>query len=93
MHPDSPLSLGLKTALWPPKYKPVSLPKYNGYRNSKQFLMSYEAAVNSAGGYDVTLAKSFIIAYDGTVLSWYSFLLPHSICNFLDLKTMFIHAF
>jgi predicted ribosome quality control (RQC) complex YloA/Tae2 family protein len=33
--PDSPLSLGLQTTPWPPKYKPISLPKYNGYGNSR----------------------------------------------------------
>jgi hypothetical protein len=37
--------------------------------------MSYEAAVNSAGGDDVALAKSFIIACEGLVLNWYSLLL------------------
>jgi hypothetical protein len=47
---ESPLSLGLQTAPWPPKYKPVSLPKYNGYGHSRQFIMSYEAAVNSEEG-------------------------------------------
>jgi hypothetical protein len=60
---ESPLSIGLQTAPWPPKFKPVSLPKYNGFRNSRQFLMRYESAVNSAGGDDVALAKSFIIAF------------------------------
>jgi FtsZ-binding cell division protein ZapB len=28
---ESPLSIGLQTAPWPPKFKPVSLPKYNGF--------------------------------------------------------------
>jgi hypothetical protein len=64
--PDSPLSIGLQTAPWPPKFKPVSLLKYNGYGNSRQFLMRYESAVNSAGGGDVALAKSFIIACEGS---------------------------
>jgi hypothetical protein len=32
--PESPLSIGLQTALWPPKFKPVSLSKYNGFGNS-----------------------------------------------------------
>jgi hypothetical protein len=36
--PDSPLSLRLQTAPWPPEYKPASLLKYNGYGNSRQFL-------------------------------------------------------
>jgi hypothetical protein len=91
--PESLLSLGLQTAPWPPKYKPVSLPKYNGYKNSRQFLMSYEADVNSAGGDDLALAKSFIIACEGPVLNWYSLLPPHSIYSWIDLKTKFIQAF
>jgi hypothetical protein len=45
---ESPLSIGLQTAPWTPKFKPVSLPKYNGFGNSRQFLMRYESAVNSA---------------------------------------------
>jgi hypothetical protein len=77
----SPLSIGLLTAPWPPKFKPVSLPKYNGFGNSRQFLMRYESTVNSAGGDDVVLDKSFIIACEGPVLNWYSLLQPHSICS------------
>jgi hypothetical protein len=90
---ESPLSIGLQTAPWPPKFKPVSLPKYNGFRNSRQFLMRYESAVNSAGGDDVALAKSFIIACEGPVLKWYSLLLPHSVCSWVDLKTKFMQVF
>jgi hypothetical protein len=91
--PDSPLSIGLQTAPWPPKFKSVSLPKYNGYGNSRQFLTRYESDVNSAGGDDVALAKSFIIACEGPVLNWYSLLQPHLICSWVDLKTKFIQAF
>jgi hypothetical protein len=65
--PESPLSIGLQNAPWPSKFKPVSLPKYNGFENSRQFLMRYESAVNSAGGDDVAQAKSFIIACEGPV--------------------------
>jgi hypothetical protein len=55
--------------------------------------MSYEAAVNLAGGDDVALAKKFIIACEGPILNWYSLLPPHSICSWIDLKTKFIQAF
>jgi hypothetical protein len=48
--PELPLSIGLQTSPWLPKFKPVSLPKYNGFGNSKQFLRRYESTVNSAGG-------------------------------------------
>jgi hypothetical protein len=36
----------------------------------QKFLMRYESAVNSAGGDDVALAISFIIACEGPVLNW-----------------------
>jgi hypothetical protein len=91
--PESPLSIGLQTAPWPPKFKPASLRKYNGFGNSRQFLMRYESAVNSTGGDDVALAKSFIIACEGPVLNWYSMLQPHSVCSWVDLKTKFMQAF
>jgi hypothetical protein len=91
--PESPLSKGLQIAPWPPKLKPVSLPKDNGFGNSRQLLMRYESAVNSAGGDDVALAKSFIIACEGQVPNWYSLLQPHSVCSWVDLKTKFIQAF
>jgi hypothetical protein len=44
-------------------------PEIQRFGNSRQFLMRYESAVNSAGGDDVTLAKSFIIACEGPVLN------------------------
>jgi hypothetical protein len=90
---ESPLSIGLQIAPWTPKFKPVSLPKYNGFGNSRQFLMRYESAVNSAGGDDVVLDKSFIIACEGPVVNWYSLLLPHPVCSWVDLKTKFMQAF
>jgi hypothetical protein len=55
--------------------------------------MIYESAVNSAGGDDVALAKSFIIAFEGPVLNWYSLLQLHSVCSWVDLKTKFMQAF
>jgi hypothetical protein len=82
---ESPLSIGVQTA--------VSLPKYNSFRNSRQFLMRYESAVNSAGGDDVALARSFIITCEGLVLNWYSLLPLHSVCSWVDLKTKFMQAF
>jgi hypothetical protein len=55
--------------------------------------MRYERAVNSAGGDDVALDKSFIIACEGLVLNWYSLLQAHSVCSWVDLKTKFMQAF
>jgi hypothetical protein len=55
--------------------------------------VSYEVDVNSAGGDDIALAKSFIIDCEGPMLNWYSLLSPYSICSWIDLKTKFIKAF
>jgi hypothetical protein len=55
--------------------------------------MRYESVVNSAGGDDVALAKSFIIACEGPVLNWYSLLPPHSVYSWVDLETKFMQAF
>jgi hypothetical protein len=55
--------------------------------------MRYESTVNSAGGVDIALAKSFIIACEGPVLNWYSLLQPHLVCSWVDLKTKFMQAF
>jgi flagellar biosynthesis GTPase FlhF len=91
--PESPLSIGMQAAPWPLMFKLVSLPKYNGFGNSRQLLMRYESAVNSAGGDDVALAKSFIIACEGLVLNWHSLLQSNSVCNWVDLKTKFMQEF
>jgi hypothetical protein len=93
VYSESLVSIGLQTAPWPPEFKPVSLQKYNGFGNSRQFLMRYESVVNSAGGDDVALAKSFIIACKGPVLNWYSLMPPHSVYTWVDLKTKFMQAF
>jgi hypothetical protein len=49
--------------------------------------------VNSVGGDDVSQAKSFIIACEGSVLNWYSLLPPHLVCSWVDLKAKFMQAF
>ena len=48
--------------------------------------MSFEVAVASAGGNEVMLAKSFIIATEGDALAWYSMLRPSSIFSWEDLR-------
>jgi len=51
----------------------------------RQFIMSFEAAVASAGGNEAVLAKSFIIAAEGDALAWYSKLKPSSMYSWEDL--------
>jgi hypothetical protein len=79
LDPRSPLSQDIQTSPWPVNYKPITLPKYNGRTDPRQFIMSFEAAVASAGGNDSVLAKSFVIAAEGDALAWYSMLKPSTI--------------
>jgi len=65
--PVSPLSVALQRTSWPLGYKPTQLPKYNATTNPTHFLMAYEATIASAGGDDSTMAKSFVMACEGSV--------------------------
>jgi hypothetical protein len=58
----SPLAAELQATPWPPSYKPLQLPMYDGHSDPKQFLMSYEATISSYGGNMAVMAKSFVMA-------------------------------
>ena len=89
----SPLSEGLQTSPWPATYKPITLPKFNGKTDPRQFLMSFEAAVASAGGNETVMAKSFVIAAEGDALAWYSMLRPGSIYSWENLRDKILANF
>ena len=74
---------------WPTTCKPITLPKFNGKTVPRQFLMSFEAAVASAGGNETVMAKSFVIAAEGDALAWYSMLRPGSIYSWRTSETRF----
>jgi hypothetical protein len=76
-----------------PSYKPISLPKFNGRSDPRQFIISFEAAVASAGGNDTILAKSFIIVAEGDALAWYSMLRPSLVYSWKDLRDKIIANF
>jgi hypothetical protein len=61
---------------WPANFRAGTYPKYNGSIDPAQYIMSYQVAVASSGGDDVTMAKSFIIDLEGPALTWYT-RLPH----------------
>ncbi|XP_066395873.1 uncharacterized protein [Miscanthus floridulus] len=86
LDPRSPLSEGLQSTPWPPTYKPLLLPRFNGKTDPRQFIMSFEAAVASAGGNDNVLAKSFVIAAEGDALAWYSMLKPCTVYSWENLR-------
>ena len=55
--------------------------------------MAYEATIASAGGDDSTMAKSFVMACEGSVANWYSYLPPQSINNWYQLKGRLLQDF
>jgi hypothetical protein len=55
--------------------------------------MSYQVAVASSEGDDVTMAKSFIIALEGPALTWYTRLKTLSIDSWRSLRNKFLLNF
>jgi hypothetical protein len=70
--PVSPLSDELESAPWPRRFNTNTLPKYDGDYNPKEFLMKFEAAVESNGGDATTKAKALVMALKGEVQYWYA---------------------
>jgi hypothetical protein len=68
----SPLAPQLQVSPWPANFRVGTYPKYNGSTDPAQYIMSYQVAVASSGGDDATMAKSFIIAFEGPALTWYT---------------------
>jgi hypothetical protein len=91
--PQSSLSKDIQTSPWPVTYKPITLPKYNGKSDPRWFIMSFEAAVASAGGNDNVLAKSFVIAAEGDALAWYSMLKPSAIYSWENIRDKILENF
>ena len=55
--------------------------------------MAYQSTIASAGGDDSTMAKSFVMACEGSVANWYSYLPPQSINNWYQLKGRLLQDF
>ena len=48
--------------------------------------MAYDATIASAGGDDPIMAKSFIMACEGPIATWYSYIPPLSITSWFNLR-------
>ena len=71
--------MDLQNPPWPPGFKMPRVVMFYRESDPREFVMSFEAAVESAGGDGVTLAKAFVLAIKGIARSWYSALPPESI--------------
>jgi hypothetical protein len=67
--------------------------KHNGSANPTQYIMSYQVAIASSVGDDTTMAKSFIIALEGSAITWYLRLPPLSIDSWKTLRDKFLLNF
>jgi hypothetical protein len=70
--PVSPLSVELESAPWSRRFNANTLPQYDGDYDPKEFLMKFEAAVESNGGDATTKAKALVLALKGEVQYWYA---------------------
>jgi hypothetical protein len=64
--PWTPLAVELERAPWPPHFNVVSLPQYDGETDAREFLLKYEATVESNGGGSTIKAKAFVMAVKGS---------------------------
>jgi hypothetical protein len=69
--PLTPLTVELERVLWPPHFNTVTIPQYDGETNPREFLLKYEATVESNGGGSAIKVKSFILAVKGSAQHWF----------------------
>lgn len=87
------MSEGLQKSTFPPQFRMVPVPKFKGDFDPRQFLMTYEAIVTSAGRDDITLAKAFACALKGPALTWYFNLPTKSIYSCENVRDKVISSF
>jgi hypothetical protein len=55
----------LRTATWPPKFRPHLPEKYDSTSNPSEFLQVYVTAITTASGNTVVMASYFHVALTG----------------------------
>jgi hypothetical protein len=83
----------LRTASWPPKFRPHLPEKYDGTTNSSEFLQVYVTAITSTGGNTAVMATYFHVALSGPARTWLMNLAPGSIYSWEELCARFVANF
>jgi hypothetical protein len=91
--PVSPLSVELESTLWPRRFNANTLPQYDGDYDPKEFLMKFEAAVESNGGDATTKAKALVMALKGEVQYWYANIPKGHITSWFQLRNKLLSSF
>jgi hypothetical protein len=83
----------LRSASWPPKFRPHLPEEYDGTTNPSEFLQVYVTAITTAGGYTAVLATYFHVALSGPARTWLMNQAPGSICSWEELCARFVANF
>jgi hypothetical protein len=83
----------LRTASWPPKFRPHLPEKYDGTTNPSEFLQVYITAITAAGGNTAVMATYFHVALSGPVRTWLMNLTLGSVYSWEELCARFVANF
>jgi hypothetical protein len=83
----------LRTASWPPMFRPHLPEKYDGTSNSSEFLQVYVTAITAAGGNTAVMATCFHVALSGPTGTWIMNLTPGSVYSWEELCARFVANF
>jgi hypothetical protein len=83
----------LRTASWPPKFRPHLSEKYDGTTNPSKFLQVYVTAITAAGGNTAVMATYFHVALSRPARTWLMNLAPGSIYSWEELCAWFVANF
>jgi hypothetical protein len=83
----------LRTASWPPKFRPHLPEKYDGTTNPSEFLQVYVTTITAAGGNTAVMATYFHVALSGPAWTWLMNLAPRSIYSWEELCARFMANF
>jgi hypothetical protein len=61
----------LRIMVWPHKFRPHLLEKYDGMVNPVEFLQIYQTSILAAGENEVIMANYFPVALTRTARSWF----------------------
>jgi hypothetical protein len=91
--PVSPLSVELESAPWPRDFNANTLPQHDRDYDPKEFLMKFEAALESNGGDATTKAKALVMPLKGEVQYWYANIPKGHITSWFQLRNKLLSSF
>jgi hypothetical protein len=83
----------LRSATWPPKFRPHLPEKYDGTSNPSEFLQVYVTAITATGGNTAVMESYFHVALTGPARTWLMNLTPGSIYSWEELCERFTSNF